>query len=284
MKIKLLFFLLISSSIFLISNSNGITTVRNEDRTGSPISITACNQCHSGGNFSPTLEIKLKDLSGNLVSTYQPDSAYTIEFEFGGNNAVRYGYQATALLIEDNTIAGSLEASNSDSKIVSLNNIDYADHNGFVSSNTFILDWTAPSSGSGSVGFYASGIAADGNGFSSGDSPVTANALIVNELGNENPEEPENPENPEEPTNINDLEDRVFSFFPNPVVNSLNVNFKTDASFTIKIYNQNGKLIIFEKMNDKNASINLIDLTSGVYFVELIDSRNEKYISKIIKK
>lgn len=289
MKTKLLSFLLLFASIILISNSNGVTTIQNLDRTGSPVSTSACNTCHGGGNYNPTLDIALKDLSGNIVDTYQPDSVYRIEFQFGGDTPARYGYQATALLSSDNSQAGSIEAANSDSKIVSLNNRDYADHNGLVTSNTFILEWTAPSQGAGAVGFYASGIAANGSG-TSGDSPVTAEALIIGEDGNSEEEDPEEEdpeeENPEEedPTSINSLTKNNFNIYPNPAQDFLKINFSQDKIFNLKVMNQEGKLIIFDEIHEVNKPLNVSLLSNGLYFLEFHDKENKVYFNKFIKK
>jgi hypothetical protein len=168
-------------ALLFIAASGGVTTVQNLDRTGSPVSTTGCNACHSGGTFNPTLTLTLKDLSNNVVTQYTPGTSYKLEVSFGGNVASRYGYQAVALLAS-NANAGSLTTANSFSKTNTLNSRTYGEHNGTVSSNLFTLNWTAPASGSGQVKFYSRGIASNNNGGTNGDSPVSASALTINEL------------------------------------------------------------------------------------------------------
>lgn len=83
--------------------------------------------------------------------------------------------------------------------------------------------------------------------------------------------------------NENLLEDNI-SIFPNPTDGLVNVYFENkniSDKISIKIYDMIGKLI-FEKMDveliNNSFSINLENLTSGIYFINI--QRNNKSTSK----
>jgi hypothetical protein len=280
MKKILLLSTLIVGVLLIKSSSNGVTTAQNLDRTGSPVGTGSCNSCHSGGNYNPTLQLKLLNSDSQAVTEYQPDSTYTLEVLFGGNTAPRYGMQAVALLNGSNNNAGTLSAANNKSKIVTLNNRRYADHNGFISDNSFELTWLAPSEGSGMVNFYASGIAANGSG-SSGDSPVTALALLVGEAdGEENPVDPEIPENP---NSLFIIAHKNINFFPNPTHDFIAINQDFTAPILIEVYNLNGSKVLSDNHNGYFPSINLAELKNGCYFVTVKINNQIILNQKIIK-
>lgn len=184
MKIKFLFTLFICGIIYitLSSRSGGLANVGNQDRSGSPFSTGLCSDCHSGGSFSPSLTIQLKDSGGNTVSSYVGGQSYTLEFNFTAAGASGFGLQAVALLNSNNTTAGNLTSSTSpNSQISALNGRQYAEHSGLNSSGSFSFQWTAPSAGSGNVNIYGNGIAANGNGNTAGDQGTTGQQLTLTE-------------------------------------------------------------------------------------------------------
>ncbi len=86
-------------------------------------------------------------------------------------------------------------------------------------------------------------------------------------------------------TSTNDIEilDK-FSVFPNPVIETLNV--QSEASIQIRrinIYDANGRIIKEVQPNSENSEIDFSDLESNVYYLE-IHSDNMKRIKKIVKK
>jgi hypothetical protein len=299
MKRFISFVVLFVVSILIIASSNGVTTSQSLDRTGSPVGTTQCGACHSGGNYNPTLLLRLKNSDGDIVTEYVPQQSYTLEVVFGGNTAPRYGMQAVALVNGTNANAGSLSAANNKSKTSTLNSRIYADHNGFVSSNTFELNWTAPAQGTGNISFYAAGIAANGSG-SSGDSPVTASPLSLTEEQPTdpdnpvepedpddsddplNPEDPENPLNPENPNSINPVENLLWSIYPNPVIDFLLISNRHLQSAKISLINLSGKIIENHYISNENYLIDFSGYPSGIYFL-LIESDGIQINKKILK-
>jgi hypothetical protein len=278
MKRFISFVVLFVVSILIIASSNGVTTSQSLDRTGSPVGTTQCGACHSGGNYNPTLLLRLKNSDGDIVTEYVPQQSYTLEVVFGGNTAPRYGMQAVALVNGTNANAGSLSAANNKSKTSTLNSRIYADHNGFVSSNTFELNWTAPAQGTGNISFYAAGIAANGSG-SSGDSPVTASPLSVSE---DLTAEPVDPIDPGTPTSIAGLDSDIWNIYPNPVIDFLTIQNQQMQTANVMVFNLSGKVIENINVSNDNFILDFSGYPSGIYFL-LIESDGIQINKKILK-
>ena len=85
----------------------------------------------------------------------------------------------------------------------------------------------------------------------------------------------------------NDFENNKLQLYPNPATNELNVqldNVTTD--YKIAIYNTLGSLL-YENNNQLskiNNSLNISQLNSGIYFIQITDSENRIYQNRFIKK
>ncbi len=74
----------------------------------------------------------------------------------------------------------------------------------------------------------------------------------------------------------------VFSVYPNPTQDYLNVSLDEITNSTIRIKNSQGKTIRQLTANDKNININLSDLANGLYIVE-VETPKGTSIEKIMK-
>ena len=90
------------------------------------------------------------------------------------------------------------------------------------------------------------------------------------------------------PASIDNLsaESAGYNVYPNPVQNMVNI---TSDIYTgdkvITLYNVVGQSISVTENEEKQTSINMSDLTSGVYFVEIKEvSTGNKYTAKIVKE
>ena len=70
----------------------------------------------------------------------------------------------------------------------------------------------------------------------------------------------------------------ILNISPNPFSNTIEINCNSQIS-SIEILDIDGKIRIYEKINALNASINTINLNSGVYFVKI---QNLSYFSSTI--
>lgn len=82
----------------------------------------------------------------------------------------------------------------------------------------------------------------------------------------------------------NSLTENKFIVYPNPVEHVLNVSFPKDfKTGEISIYNNLGQRVLLEKIRDNSSGLFLENLSSGVYFYEII-SGDVSQKGKIFKK
>lgn len=78
------------------------------------------------------------------------------------------------------------------------------------------------------------------------------------------------------------FETNGFSYYPNPVENTLNINSDSIID-SVTVYNVLGQLILTKRMDTSNAKLDLSTLKSGSYFVKIV--KGDKVNSfKIIKE
>lgn len=134
---------------------------------------TTCGTCHKNpGSYGFVfIDIKMLRPNGTAVNAYIPGNSYdiviTVNSEVG--TPAGYGFQAVALDNANNN-AGTFASENANIDIETINNRLYAEHNTPSPTNVFTVRWQAPSASSGTVTFYASGNAVNGDGTRTGDS------------------------------------------------------------------------------------------------------------------
>ena len=172
---KIFFFLVpVGFAWFLLSNSGGAASVQNVDRTSSPLGVGSCGSCHSGGNYTPVISTELLD-NNSVVTKYSPGKQYQVRVTIvAGNNPRGYGFQMVSLSGNNNVQGGSFGTAPTGFNKVTLNNRVYVEQSSTRTSGTFIIPWTAPVVGTGSVRFYSAGVAVNGSNGTGGDSHVQA--------------------------------------------------------------------------------------------------------------
>lgn len=242
---------LFSFSTALIAHKTGVATNQSKDRTGSPVSqVQQCGQCHNNGNFSTNITMRLKDQLGNVVTEYLAGENYTFEVELNGTGS-GYGFQAVALLA-NNVNAGNFTVNSSNAKIVTLNNRKYAEQVTRSTSGLFVMNWQAPSFGSGTTTFYSAGNCVNGNNTSSGDQSVTATPLVITESPLSSIED--------------DKEERI-RVFPNPSTDYFYIEGMNGINYYLNVYDLNGKLI-FSKIGSGNFFVETCNWKKGNYLVQ----------------
>ena len=79
----------------------------------------------------------------------------------------------------------------------------------------------------------------------------------------------------------------TIEFYPNPVVDLLNVEWDYDLELTeLMIFDNQGKLLQIKKVNKEatNEVFNFSTYASGVYYVRAFDAQQQSKSYKIIKK
>jgi type IX secretion system substrate protein len=84
------------------------------------------------------------------------------------------------------------------------------------------------------------------------------------------------------PTSINEINNRSFNVYPNPVKDVLNITSISEVKINdIKLYSVSGALV--KEVRLENNQIDMSDLTPGVYYVKII-AGSRQIIKKIIKE
>lgn len=79
----------------------------------------------------------------------------------------------------------------------------------------------------------------------------------------------------------------VIEFYPNPVVDLLNVEWSPELQLTeIMLFDNLGKLLQVKKVNNGTVreTFNLSTYSSGVYYIRVFDASKQSKSYKIIKK
>ncbi len=265
-------FALCLGAFLLLSNANGAAEIQQEDRTFSPLSgNTSCQTCHNSGAFSPTIAVEMLDGDNIATTEYIPGETYTLRVNITPTTGTpqRYGFQAVALLGDDNLNAGTFGTPPSGIQVITLEERDYAEHSmPNTTDGNFEIEWQAPEAGSGTVRIYASGNAANGNGTSGGDGGVTLqNPLMLFE--GTGPSAIAAPET-------------LFTqmhLSPNPARETLTVQINSEetGNFQLAIRSVDGRLLQKQRLTvnagDQLFPVEISTLQSGLYLLQLTDGQ-----------
>lgn len=163
---------LLAITVALLSNSNGVAHQQNKDRTGAPGSDNTCQQCHSGGSFSPALNAFMV-VEGDMAlsDTYMPGATHTLVVSLSSTgDPAGFGVHGTAVFANGSN-AGMFNDQDANDCIWldEVNGRHIFEQNDLCSSGTFEVEWVAPPAGSGAVTVYVASVVANGNGVASGD-------------------------------------------------------------------------------------------------------------------
>lgn len=81
--------------------------------------------------------------------------------------------------------------------------------------------------------------------------------------------------------NVSDFSTQKINIYPNPTSDYLYFNFIENQSFTISVYDVQGKKLLEEKIENPNQRLSVSSLSSGIYLVK-IKSENNSQTEKII--
>ena len=84
---------------------------------------------------------------------------------------------------------------------------------------------------------------------------------------------------------VNSFNNDVFSVYPNPTKNVVNIQLKDNLNVTLKsvsVYDLNGKVVL--QSSELNQPINVEKLATGTYILSITDTDNKSYAQKFIKE
>ncbi len=262
MKNKYTFYLLLLSlpvlMLLFTGYSAGQTAIQ---ATGSPgDSNTTCALCHTGNADYGAVA---------AITTTIPDSGYetgtTYDITMSINTTqVRNGFQLTAEDADANKV-GSFSTSTNDSQVANANHLVTHTATGNMQT-TWTFQWTAPADNVGDITFYAATNASNNNGAETGDQIVLTNMTVSHSnLG------------------INDPVLMSVKTYPNPVVNTLQIEAPGINNAVLEITDMEGRQVYTKTLTNQHSDIDVTTLQSGVYIVS-IQEGNKTGTAKFIKK
>jgi hypothetical protein len=277
----LVFMVGVLAYITLSSRSGGVGAQNNSEAAGAPGGGT-CAACHSGGTFSPTTTIDIRNSAGTTVTTVEGDSVYdvTVTITAGSGTPAGYGFQAIFLSDSANANAGTFQNPGTGQATHTFANGRVAiEHNTPATGNTFSFQWKAPAyAPGGTATLYAYGLAVNRNFGTSGDvgDAVTYQVTVTSAAQN--------------PTALNRLDANMeISIFPNPAVSYLNVNFDITSLEDIEfgVFNANGQLVKVQNIAASEASnqirFDISDLAAGAYLLVATNTKGARISKSFVK-
>ena len=254
---------------YFLGSSGGVGTFQREDRTGSPLSLnSSCGTCHYGGNFQSSLVLTV--LKDSLpVKAYLPNTDYLINVSIPSIIPAKvYGLQLAAFQSGNNQQAGTFGTLTSNLRAVELWNRTYIEQSRPQRNHSFFIPWKSPQKDIGPVHFYASGLAANENNNTSGDSPVKLETPFVLPA--------------EAITKLveRDRNEKISWMNQGGETSVLLENF-SPGHYVFHIYDYFGRVMYRKKVDIKEKKIQLqgVRLTTGFYVASIFDGTLTRSIS-----
>lgn len=238
--------------------------------TGSPGDgglTCAQSGCHTGG---PAHTNQTVTLTGIPNSGYVGGQTYNMTITMT-NGSSAFGFSLSpqtpqGALVGTLTASGAGTGLNGGSKYLTQTYFGLVGSGG---TKTYTFDWTAPSTGTGSVTFYGSFNFANGNGGTSGD-VIVPQSFTFDEASSVGIAENELP---------------ALTVYPNPVVDEIHIAARdVDEEILVTMFDIQGRKVIEEKhagSADIKIDVRSKSLNTGVYFLRL-EVGNTSTIEKLM--
>ena len=258
---KILLFTIPVSAFVLMSNSGGKTGAY----SGSPGDGNNCTACHGGSSSESNITI-----TTNIPTTgYAFNTQYdvTITNSAGGS---RNGFQVTAEKDSDNSKVGTFSTVSGSNDTRTVNGNSHITHTRPSASvngeSSWSFKWTSPSSEEGKITFYGASVSGNNPVGSSGDKVYTGSSISNSSL------------------TLSRDKRLDFGMFPNPASENVIIQLPSGSkNGSVEFYDYIGRLALTQKVSQTNNSINVQDLSSGVYILKVLaDGKigTQKFIKK----
>lgn len=227
-------------------------------KTGAPGENT-CTQCHAGTALNAGGGYVFVESSNMIFGQHVLGQTYDMSVTVGQTGNSLFGFSVVALDANGNSVGTFTAGSDNHTENFTVQGSprQYVTHNlnsgASQDEHTFNFTWTAPSEDFGTVTFYATGLAANGNGMNSGDKVYSSTM--------------ESPVMPSTSVLSNNL--REIEMFWNPSIKSLLVNGQMNMDkVKLTVFDAQGKV----ELNLKGLNQNVVDLSqlsSGFHLVNL---------------
>ncbi|MDG1045276.1 MAG: T9SS type A sorting domain-containing protein [Bacteroidia bacterium] len=237
-------------AVFFMSNRGGSPGGRSGSTSDNGATCSTNGGCHNSSSAPAPQNM----ISTNVPSNgYAPGSSYDITINVSDGGTSVWGFEMMAE-DENGTPVGTFL---NNSQVNSLNSGLRVTHK-FASSSssdeqTWVANWTAPASGTGSVTFYVSAMAANGNGNNRGDKVFIDTISIAENTS----------------ANIADLENWNINLYPNPTTQKISIDGYTNINSKLKVINQTGKVMMEVNFNN---SLDVSALSKGTYYLKIYEN------------
>lgn len=252
--------------------------------TGAPASATgapgdgSCGNigCHDDNSANSGAAISSITIGGGVIE-YVPGETYQVEISISETGVNRFGYQLVALSESDNKNAGTfniLDAQRTqivtnyvDSAIQDRNYLTYT-YDGTNEYSTgmgyWTAEWLAPAEDVGPIKFYYATVAADNDGSDNGDgyylNSFSLGASSVSSVAD---------------IKMNEVSQNIY---PNPANHAV---FVSETTEEFSLYTIKGDLVKNIRSVSKHNSVDISDMTPGIYFV-VTQNGGGKSVEKLI--
>jgi hypothetical protein len=232
-------------------------------KTGSPLDNESCTNCHAGA-ATPIDNWISSDIP---TEGFTAGETYTITLHAMDQAAVRFGFELTAEGDEAKTGTFAITDA-ARTKLVSANNAVTHTNGGtdpIGHEITWEFNWTAPDPAPTTVTFYAAVNAANGNGQNTGDNiyltSQSYNQFFVGLADHS-------------------LQEQI-KVYPNPATSFVHVNAPANAE--LRVVDITGKIVLNKNNTSANETLDLSNLSNGMYFVQVIHKSDMATI-KLLKR
>jgi len=249
-----IFFLLTPNVFSKLNGSPGA-------KTNSPMDGNNCTACHSGTINSGS---GVLSVATNIPTQgYTIGQTYSITVQMSQSSISRFGFEITCE--RGNAKIGSFGITdNTNTKFV--NNNDAVTHKqAGITSNTWTMNWTAPSVGGAPIVFYVSAVAANSNNQNSGDEVYTTTRSFA-----------------EATTSVPEIQNNITAFV-NPISKDIMINAVEPIYISnFEVYDISAKLVYSKKEVLLPSAINVDFLNSGIYILNMQTRGGEMITKKVI--
>lgn len=181
---------LLGGAAVALADSNGPPTRRTGATAVAAVAAEGdCTGCHGGNSLNSGGSVQIL----NAPDTYTPGASYDITLRVTSTNTSGdagrgWGVEATAVRLTDGAGSGTWTAIAGQGTSIASGTVSGVTRSyirqtdarfGVASPVDFVVRWTAPTPGVGSITLFAVGLAADGDGNESNDWLYTASKTLV---------------------------------------------------------------------------------------------------------
>jgi hypothetical protein len=270
---KIILLLSFVITICFISGSLFSSSVGAIKATGAPGEGT-CTQCHGGSENSDASGSASISIAGNPTE-YVPGQAYNVSITTSYTGRNKFGFALSAKSTSNTDVGTFFKNGNNNVQVPQKYVTHTSSGTNATNTKTWTFQWTAPTTNVGTVKIYAAGMAANNNGTDdSGDKVYTTTLSLPASIS----------------AGVDDVtEGVIYSVYPNPAANELNIRYKvkTAGQITISLINITGQLVetLLDESLHGGEYNSQFDLSSkhekGIYFIQ-VKSEEGTAIQKIV--